>query len=113
MHNIEIDQQTDAYPAQPHVRQKLSLVNWMNCVDALHFDDDKVLDHQIDPVSELNLLSVENHREADLARHIKATLSEFVDKTALISALQQPGHKNGVHVHSGRYDCTRDLINAK
>jgi hypothetical protein len=39
----------------------------MNGVNAFHFDDHQVLDDQIDPVPKLDLLSIENHGQPDLA----------------------------------------------
>ena len=85
-------------------------MNRMNCIDALHFDNDQILDDQIDPVPKFNFLSVENDRKADLAGHFKAALSEFVGETALICAFEQAGPEHGMNVHSRRDDCTRNLI---
>lgn len=44
MQDVEIDKQTDADAAQPHVRQKLCLVDRMDCFNTLHFDNNEVLD---------------------------------------------------------------------
>ncbi len=65
--HVEIDQQANSDAAEPHVREKLSLMHRMNGVNAFHFDDHQVLDDQIDPVPKLDLLSIENHGQPDLA----------------------------------------------
>src|SRR5882672_2326430 len=85
-------------------------MNWMDRVYAFHFDDDKTLDDQIDSVAEFDLFSIENHRQGDLACHIKAALFEFMGEAALIRAFEQPGPQNGVNVHRGRDNRARNLI---
>ncbi len=48
--------------AQAHVGEQLSVVYSMNCLHALHFDNYKILDHQIQPVSEFDFFAVINDR---------------------------------------------------
>ena len=63
-------------------------MNGMDCIDAFHFDDNRILDDQVDAVTKLDLFSVENNRQSDLARYSEAALSEFMGETALISAFE-------------------------
>jgi hypothetical protein len=44
MGDVEVDQQADADAAQAHVRENLSLMHRMNCLDAFHFDNYQILD---------------------------------------------------------------------
>jgi hypothetical protein len=110
--DVEINQQADSDAAQSQVRQKLRLMNWMDCFDALHFDDNQILDDQVDPVAQFDFFSVENHRQPDLAGDCKSAFPKFMSKTSLVGALQQSGTKYGVNVHSRRHDCARNLVNA-
>lgn len=58
-------------------------MNRMERVYAFHFDDDKILDNQIDSVAKFDLLSVKNYRQPDLAGHLKPTLLKFMGEAAL------------------------------
>jgi hypothetical protein len=89
--DMEINQQTDSDAAQPHVRQKLRLMDWMNRFNALHFDDHELFDDQVDPVAQLDSFSVENHRQTNLAGNCKPAFSKFMSKTSLIRAPADPG----------------------
>jgi hypothetical protein len=82
----------------------------MNGVDALNFDKNQILNDQIDPVSKLNFLSLENYRQPDLACHFKAVLSEVMGEAALVNTFKQPRSKHRVDVHCRRNDRTGNLI---
>ena len=56
MKDVEVNKQSDAEATQPHVGKKLSLVDWMNSVDGLHFHNDSVLYCQVDSISDFELL---------------------------------------------------------
>jgi len=60
--DVEVDQDPDMLSAQAHVGEQLSVVYSMNCLHALHFDNYKILDHQIQPVSEFDFFAVINDR---------------------------------------------------
>ena len=111
--DVEVNQQTNSDTAQPHVREKLRLMDGMNCIDALYFDDNHILDDQINPVPKLNLLSVEKHRQADLAGHREAALPDLMGKTALIRAFQQSWPQRRMNMHGTRHDGARNLVNPK
>jgi hypothetical protein len=110
--DMEINEQADSNAAQPHVRQKLRLVDWMNRFNALHFDDYELFDDEVDPVPKLDSFSVENYRQPDLAGNYEPALSKFMSKTSLIGAFQQTRAEHGVNVHGGRHDSSRNLVDA-
>jgi hypothetical protein len=91
MSHVEINEQTDSYSTQPHIRQKLRVINGMNRLNAFNLDDDEVLDHQVHPVPQFDLLSVVNHRQTDLADHLEPTLPQFMSQTTLIALSSSPG----------------------
>ena len=111
--NIEVDEQTHAHATKPHVREKLSFVDWMDRLYRLHFDNDSTLDHQIDAISDFKLVSFVNHRQGDFHRHIQTTVSEFMCKAGLIGAFKKPGSESRVDLHRGIYDGTGDLVYRK
>jgi len=88
-------------------------MNRMDPFHALHFHDDQVLDDQIDPIPQFDLLSVEYNWQPDLTGHAEAAFSEFMGKTALISAFEQPRSEDRMNVHCGRHDRARNLIYSK
>lgn len=85
--HIEIDEKADADPAQPQIREKLRLVDRMYQFNTLHLDDNQIFDNLIDPISKLDLFSVENHRQPDLASNFESALPEFMGETSLIGTL--------------------------
>ena len=60
--DVEINQQPYSDAAESHVRQKLSLMDRMKCVDALYLDNHQVLNDEIDSVAEFDFFSIEDHR---------------------------------------------------
>jgi hypothetical protein len=109
---MEINQQADPDAAQPHVRQKLCLMNWMDRLDALHFDDNQIFNDEVDPVAQLDSFTVENHWQTDLAPDRKSAFPKLMSKTSLVGALQESGTQYGVHMHGGRNDSSRNLVDA-
>ena len=78
MKDVEVNEQSDAEATQPHVGKKLSLVDWMNGVDRLHFDNDSVLHCQVDSVSDLELLTLIDQWLGNLGGDFKPPASKFV-----------------------------------
>lgn len=50
MKNVEVDEQTHALTTQAKVGEQLGLMNRVNHIYTLHFNDHELLDQQIDPV---------------------------------------------------------------
>jgi len=63
-------------------------MNRMDRADALDFDDNQLLDDQIDAVSELDLFSVEDHRKTDLAGDLKSPFPKLMRETSLVGVLK-------------------------
>jgi len=73
--DVKVNQQTDSDAAQSHIRQKLRLVDGMNRLDTLHFDDHELFDDEVDPVPQFDSFPVENHWQTDLAGDCKSAFS--------------------------------------
>jgi len=91
MSDIEIDQQSDLFTAQPKVRKQLSLMDRVNRFDAIQFNHDKILNHQINAIAKLNLLPFIDNRQTNLGHDLQSSHSQFVRQTSLIRTLQQSG----------------------
>ena len=85
----------------------------VDAIDALNLDDHQVLDDQIDPVSKLNFLSLENYRQPDLACHFKAMLSEVMGEAALVDTFEQPRPENRMDMHCRRNNRAGNLIDTQ
>jgi hypothetical protein len=64
--NVEIDDETDAAPAKPHVTQQLGFVYRQYDVDGFYFDNDEVRHPEIESVPGINRDSIVNQRQYDL-----------------------------------------------
>ena len=56
--HIEVDEQTDPFSTESQISHELRLVQWQDGLDRLDFDNHRVVDEQINPISELELESV-------------------------------------------------------
>jgi hypothetical protein len=74
-------------------------VNWVDCVNAFHFDDYRVLDDQIDAVSKSRSFLRRKLRQTDLAGDRDSAFSEFMGETALVTALEKSRAKNRMDMH--------------
>ena len=88
--DMEVDEKTYVLAAQLQVRQKLRLVNGIKALSTLQFDDDRLPNHQIETVTEVDGSSIVNDRQHNLIPNLQPLLSQLMDQTGLISALQQP-----------------------
>ena len=58
VHDVEVDQQTNASLAQLEVGQQLRLMDRMKLQNRFHFDDDFVIDEQVDSISGTDFKSI-------------------------------------------------------
>ena len=85
-------------------------MNVEDVFDNFQFDNHRILHHQVDLVSTLNLNPVINNRNPDLASYLKPSFDEFVDQTPFINAFQQARPESGMHLHSRVNNNAGDLI---
>ena len=78
MDYVEIDQQADLPPTKSHVRQQLRLVNRIDRLSALDLDDHDIANDQVNAIPEIDLLTVVNNRQSDLASDRKPLFSKFM-----------------------------------
>jgi len=57
-------------------------MDWVDRLHGFHFDYDSVFDHQIDSISDLELLAFVDDWQGHLGCHLDATSSQFVPRQA-------------------------------
>jgi len=63
-------------------------MNGIDSLNALDLDNYQILNDEIDPVTEVNLLAIVDDRQSNLASYAETLLAEFVQQASLISAFQ-------------------------
>lgn len=78
-------------------------MNVANRFNALQFDHDPVLNHQIHPVTEINRYPIVDYRQLNLIFDFQTLLTQFVQEASLIGAFQQSRPKSRVNAHRTSY----------
>jgi len=71
------------------VRHQLCAVDWEQLLDRFQFDDQAILDHQVNPQGAIYPDAVINYRQANLALGFEPTLVQFMEHADLIDAFEQ------------------------
>ena len=69
----------------------IGFVNRQDFLDDLHFHDDRVVDEEVDTVSELNEDVVVQGGKRPFDINLKPLTSQLVRQTVSVRALEQPG----------------------
>ena len=91
----------------------MRLVNGIDGLDALDFDDHEVFYNQIDAIAEFDPLTVIDDRQSHLLCDSKVLFAEFVCEAGFVRALEQSGAKMRMNLHRGRNHRTRNSVNAR
>jgi len=110
MDNIEVYKQSQRFATQLQVRKDLSLMDRGDRVHGLEFNNDEVLDEQIDPVSEVQPYAIVVNRQTDLSFRSKTRLFQFVLKASEVGVFKQTWPQVCMNSHRGRDDCMADLL---
>ena len=78
--------------------------------DCLELDYDGIVDDQIEPVADIEFMTVVDHGHGDLLEHPMTTGSQLVRETRLISALEQSWPKRRVHFEGARDHRTGNVV---
>src|SRR5215469_7338628 len=89
MHNIEVYKQSQRFATQLQVRKDLGLMDRGERVYGFQFNNDEILDEQIDPISEIQLHAIVINRQTDLSFRPKTGLRQFVLQASLIGAFKE------------------------
>jgi len=85
-------------------------MNRVDCLDTLNLDNNPILDDQVDPIPNFNLLTLEHYGQSDLRGDFESALSQFVSETSLVGAFKQTRAEHSVDVHGRRNDGPGNLI---
>ncbi len=67
----------------------MGLVNWIDRLNALDLDNYQILNDEIDPVTEVNLLAVVDDRQPNLTSYPQTLLAKLMKQTSLVGTFQQ------------------------
>src|SRR6266704_3102547 len=85
-------------------------MNWIDRVHALDLDNHDIVHDQVNAISELDLLSLVNHRQSNLTGDCEALLSKLMQQAALIGAFEESRPKHGMNSHRGADDLMCDVV---
>ena len=88
--DTDVDEKTYVLCRSTSSTTKGATGEWMKALSTLQFDDDRLPNHQIETVTEVDGSSIVNDRQHNLIPNLQPLLSQLMDQTGLISALQQP-----------------------
>ena len=75
---MEVQQQSDRVIAQTKVAQELGFMDWMNLIQRFDFDDQSIVDQEIDTVCVIKIESFVRNRQHDLSGDIEPAKDQFV-----------------------------------
>jgi len=89
--DVEVDQESEAMACQFEVRQNLRLVNRQQLLNGLQFNEQAVLDQQVEPQPSVQMNGAVHDRKAHLALNGKPSLPDLMRQTHFIHTFEQPG----------------------
>jgi hypothetical protein len=96
--HVEVQQQTDAYPAHVQVRSKLHPVDWQDCADGFDFQDKLARDDDIRLEAVADFRAFVEDGNCNLAGEGNACVCQFSAQAELIYGFQQSGAGMSVHL---------------
>jgi hypothetical protein len=87
--HVEVDEESYTYPAHPHIGEELGFVDRMHGLHRFDFDHNSVFDHQIDPVSNFEFLSLIYNWQRNFDCDFEPAASQLVCKAGLVGAFQE------------------------
>jgi len=110
---MEVNEKAHVSAAQLQVRQKLRLVNGMKAISTFQFDNNRLLNQQIETVTEVDGSSIVNDRQHNLIPNLQSLLSQLMNQARLISTLQQSWTEEGMNLHGSGDDNPGKEIDAR
>jgi hypothetical protein len=101
--NVEVNQETDWAIGEREIAQKLRLVNWRHRGHRRHFNDDELLDDQVEAVRCVQFHSLIDDRYELLCHEAQFPRGQLVMQTGHVSGFQKPWAQHSVH-----FDCCRE-----
>jgi hypothetical protein len=112
MRHVEIEHQAVRFSGEFDVRQKLRFVDGKQRLYAFQFDDDRVLDEDVDSESALDRNAGVRDRHLHFNLDAQAGVTELVDETRGVRRFEQSWAKCGMHFHRALDDPPCELIDS-
>jgi len=106
--NIEVDEQAELMVTQFQVRQNLRKMERKQFLHCFEFNDDAILDNEVDAISRIELDVVIDDRKSHLMCEGDAIFGELIAEARIVCALKATSSKGGVHFESGSENPLRD-----
>jgi hypothetical protein len=108
--HIEIEENSYFTSRLAQIRNELSTVDRNQPLDRLDFDDDRVLDEQIDTVAKIQRLAAVGNRQRLLPLQHVASRQQFVGEKRLVRGFQQSRSELLVDADRGRNDAVGQRV---
>ena len=89
----------------------MSLMDGMNHLHRLHFDDDPAFDDEINAIPNFEFLAFISHGKGKLSRDLKPAILQFMREAGLVSAFEEARPQQRVDFHRGIYNNPCDFVN--
>lgn len=102
--DIEVDKQPYATTGESKVCEQLGFMDWQEFGDRFEFDDDPVLNKQVNAQPITHFMSLVVHGERYLLLRRQAPNSKFAEQALLVDFLEKPGPPVAMNLHRGPDD---------
>lgn len=89
MNDIEVNQEAKLKISQLQIGQNLSDMNWRNLFDGFQFHDDRTLDENVDPITDVKGASLEDDWTRALNFDVQILTTESMREASLVGRLKQ------------------------
>lgn len=96
--------------AESKVRQQLGLVYRLETLNGLEFHDDRVVDHDVEPIAHVEMDPLVFERQRNFGQGRQAAQAQLMNQTDSIGALQQARTKVSVDLDRGADDLLGELF---
>jgi hypothetical protein len=111
--HVEIDQQTDRPGGETKVRKQLCVVNAFEPFDGLQFQDDRILDKEIDAISSVEEQTFIGDWNRLLVLESQPTAGQLVPHASRVRRFQQAGTHLSMDLNRSTNDPLGQLLEPK
>jgi hypothetical protein len=108
--NVEINEKPETLSAKFQIGQKLSLEQRQESLNRLEFNNDLIINQQVESQPAINSYIVVCDWKIYLALKVNIALVQFVTQTLLVDRFQQSRSQSGVHTERGINNYLRSLV---
>jgi hypothetical protein len=108
--DVEVDEESDPPSAEPKVRQQLGLVYGLETLNGLEFDDNRIVDHDVEAIAHMEMDPLVFERQRNFGRGRQAAESQLMNQTDPIGTLQQTRTKVSVDLDGGPDDLLGEIF---